>query len=252
MPRTPPPICVLVLAAGQTGRDDDAAGAYPPCLSEVDGSSLLERIVENTASLRNATYVFAMLEQEIRKYHLDNIVKVLTPDARVVQVTGGTRGSACTALLATCDADPQSELLVISANELVAADLGAFVEGFRARDLDAGTLVFRSVHPRYSYVRLGEDDLVAEAAQQNPISPNATTGVFWFRRVASFIDAVHNMIRKNAHVDGRFYVCPALNEMILSQARVGVTRIDSKIYFPLKTERQLERFELGPLSVAGA
>ena len=82
-----------------------------------------------------------------------------------------TRGAACTVLLATDLIDSDADLLIVGLNEYVETDLMAVVQTFRERGLDAGTLVFESVHPRYSYVRLGEDGLVLEAAQGRPIPP---------------------------------------------------------------------------------
>jgi hypothetical protein len=114
---------------------------------------------------------------------------------------------------------------------------------FRARQLDAGVLTFSSVHPRYSYVRVDGGGMVTEAAEKNPISRNATVGFYWFSQGRRFVEAVKKMIRKDAAVNGVFYICPALNELILEQARIGTRMISADHYHPLKTERQLEQFE---------
>jgi hypothetical protein len=162
-----------------------------------------------------------------------------------VRIPENTQGSACTALLAAVRLPPEDDLLIVSANELVDVDFADVVRAFQARRLDAGTLTFRSVHPRYSYVRLGPDGLVEEAAQQDPISQHATAGVFWLRRTADFVDAAKSMIRKDARTADRFYVAPAFNELILRQARVGTVEIPAGRYVPLKNDRQVRQFEQG-------
>ena len=58
------------------------------------------------------------------------------------------------------------------------------------------------------------------------------------------MEAIQTMIRKDAQVEGDFYVAPAINEMLLKQARVGVMKIDAKNYHPIKDERQLSRLDL--------
>lgn len=240
-------INVLVLAAGQAAATDTP---YPVFLTEQNGVTLLERIVQTTEGLASASYSFVMLEDDVRKFHLDNVVKRLDPDASLVRIARGTRGSACSALAAASTMDGDTALLVISANELVDMDLSEVVANFAARDLDAGALVFRSIHPRYSYVQLDDDGMVIQAAQQNPISNNATAGVFWFRRTGDFVDAAKDMIRKDAHVDGAYYICPAFNELLLAQKRVGVVPLDVARYHPVKTERQVNLFEGAALGVA--
>jgi hypothetical protein len=47
------------------------------------------------------------------------------------------------------------------------------------------------------------------------------------------------MIRKDASVNGSFYICPVLNELVLEQARIGIAPIDASQYRPLKTARQI-------------
>lgn len=232
---------ILILAAGPSG--GEAPGDYPLCLTESGGVSLLERIVESCADFPQARFTYAFLESEVRKFHLDNIVELLTPAARVVSVQRGALGSGCSALLAAATMAGGDELLIVSANEFVDMNLHAVVQDFRARGLDAGTLTFPSIHPRYSYVRLDAAGEVIEAAQQNPISRHATAGIFWFKSVGAFVEAMKSMIRKDASTNQAFYPAPAFNEMLLRHARIGATPIEAGRYQPLKTEQQMAAFE---------
>ncbi|NMZ69249.1 hypothetical protein SAMN05216370_0477 [Pseudomonas peli] len=237
-------INILILAAGPV-EFENHDGGYPLCLTEVDGAPLLERVIESTRQVQDSRYVYAFLEKDLEHFHLDQIAQLITPDASIARIPACTQGSACTALLAASGLDGDAELLVISANELVDVNLAEVLVDFRARNLDGGTITFRSVHPRYSYVRLDDQGLVIEAAQQNPISQSATVGVFWFSRTHEFVDAVKGMIRKSASSDGKFYVAPAYNEMVLRQKRIGVFQVDKGKYHPVKTERQLQSIERG-------
>jgi hypothetical protein len=236
------PINILVLAARASTDEADTA-AYPAFMAETGGISLIERLLANLQGLHDAQVCFALIEDEVRRFHLDNVVGLLRPGARIAPMPRGTKGAACTALLAASTMDPAQELLILSANEVVDAPIAAIVQRFRERHLDAGTISFRSIQPRYSYVQLDAEGLVTEATQKNPISHHATTGVFWWRQTGRFVETVQSMIRKDAHVDGEFYICPAFNEMLLQQANIGVEPIATASYHPLKTERQRARFE---------
>lgn len=236
---------ILVLAAGEFPSPANDRDDYPVCLSDVDDRPLLEHIIERAATLPDARFIYAMRENEVRKYHLDSVVELLTPGATVIRVPEGTRGAACTALLAACDVDAGAELLVIGANALVTADLDDVVGRFREGGLDAGVLVFRSIQPRYSYVRLDEQDRVTEATYRKPISHHAAAGIFWFRDASAFLHAVKTMIRKDSHVDGVFSIAPALNEMILKHASIGAFRLPSSAYMPIKAEGQSPTYEDG-------
>jgi len=233
---------ILILTAGQmTFVSQD--GDYPLCLTEFDGTPLIEKLIQSCHSISDANFIVTLRDQDTHRYHLDNVVHLLAPSAKILRITEDTRGAACTALLAATYIDNDDELLIINGNEILDADFFAILEDFRKRKLDAGVVTFHSVHPRYSYVRLNDQGLVIEAAEKKPISRLATVGFYWFARGKDFVRAAKNMIRKDALVNELFYICPALNELVLEQARIGTYGIDSDKYHPLKTERQLIQFE---------
>lgn len=233
---------ILVLAAGVIDIDV-RDGGYPICLTEIEGRPIIEWIVAKTSNIKNAKYTFALREEEVAQFHLDKIADLLTPGACIVKVPQNTLGSACTALLAASRFPSDEEILIISANELVDVKLNDILNEFRQRNLDGGTITFTSVHPRYSYVRLDDDELVTEATQQKPISKNATTGIFWFARSGDFVESIKNIIRKESHVNGKYYVAKTFNELILKQKQIGISKIETYQYRPLKTERQIYQVE---------
>ena len=233
---------ILILAAGQsTFNSQDES--YPLCLTELDGVPLIERLIQSCHSISDANFIVALREQDIHCYHLDNVVNLLAPDSHIIRIIDNTKGAACTALLAATYIDNDDGLLILNGNEILDADFSAVLKDFNERKLDAGVVTFNSIHPRYSFVRLDTQGLVVEAAEKNPISRLATVGFYWFARGNDFVRAVKSMIRKDASVNDLFYICPALNELVLEQVRIGTYTIEACNYHPLKTERQLIQFE---------
>jgi NDP-sugar pyrophosphorylase family protein len=233
---------IIILMAGGN-RFEGKDNKFPLYLTEFDGKPLLEYQVERCRSISGANLIFAVIEEEIRHYHLDNLIKLLDPNARLVSIKQLPRGSACTAMLCMPYIDFEKPLLVLSVDEFIMDDYNTIIKSLLERNLDAGTVTFSSVHPRYAYLALDKNDCVTEAAEKNPISRNAAAGFHFFAKGKFFVEAVQSMIRKDASVNGVFYVCPAFNEMILNQQKIGVWRIDKTQYFPIKTESQLEQFK---------
>jgi hypothetical protein len=232
---------VLILAAGEA-RDRNDRREAPFCLSEFEGQLLIERILQSTSKINAAKYFCAILDEDIRGFFLDDVVKQIVSGVTIVRVPEITGGSACTALLAAVRMNGELPLLIISANELIKLDLNEVLDDFKNRALDAGTIVFRGLHPRYSFVRLNEAGLVEETAQHRPISYEATTGTFWFTRTNYFIEAAKKLMRKDSSVGGKFYLAPVLNELILKQARIGVFHIPQEMYVPLKNSNQAKNY----------
>lgn len=204
---------VLILAAGAAPMEP-LDGEYPLMLAEIDGVTLIERVIRSVEAMVDERLIVALRRSEMARFHLGEVVSILRSDAKVVPVSDTVRGAACTALLAAEYLDGESELVIVNANQLLNMNLAEVVADFRKRGLDAGLVTFQSVHPRYSYVRVEDDGLVSEAAEKRPISKFASAGVYWFADGRRFLAGIRDMIRKDVHVGGDFYVTPVLNELI--------------------------------------
>ncbi|SRR5579885_1472288 len=233
---------ILILGAGENETTLNDSG-YPFYLTELEGIPLIERLVTQCQSIKHPKFHFAIPENEIKQWRLDSVIKQLTPEGHLIHVKSNTAGAACTALLAIEHIDTNESLLILNMNDMIQVNFAEVINDFESRQLDAGTIVFHSIHPRYSYVSLDQDNLVIEAAEKNPISQHATAGFYWFARGNDFISATRSMITKDGHVDGHFYICPVMNELILAHAKIGVHFIDNQHYHPLKTMRQIQHFE---------
>ena len=231
---------VLILAAGT---EQTLIGeSYPLCLAEFDSVPLIQLVAMAVRRLDPRRVIVLFRNTDIKKYHLDSILRLVVPNATILGAEGPTQGAACSALLATRHIDNDDELLVLAGNELLSVDFVPIIDDFRRRDLDGGVVVFESVHPRYSFVKVDADGLVIEASEKNPISNNATAGFYWFQCGSVFVREAMNLIRKDANVNGSFYICPTYNELILKGLSVGVFKVDAKDYHPLKDERQISAF----------
>lgn len=235
-------IVVIPTAGGDEAFRDRG---YPFCkpLVEVRGKPLIEHVWACLKPLAADRHVFVVRDEDARRFHLQEVLRLMDPGCGVVRANGPTAGAACTALLAIEHIDADRELVITNGDQLLNCDLGEVIADFRRRDLDAGTVVFDSLHPRWSFVRVGEDGLVTEAAEKRPISRHATAGFYYFKRGGDFVRAATTMILKDAHINGAFYVCPAFNELILRHARIGVYPIPREAYVSLATPQNLEEYE---------
>ena len=234
---------IIILSAGSLEASQEGHHSHV-LLTELSDGLLVERLVNSVLPLEPNRILFAIKSEDVRRYYLDNVIRLLSPKADVAPINAKTAGAACTALLLACELPQDEELLLLASTEIVDVDMHEVVAGFRSRDLDAGAISFRSVHPRYSYVRLNDEGFVVEASEKRPITRNATAGFYWFRRAGDFVKAVQSMLRKDAHVDGNFYICPCFNQMILTHARIGVHHIPSEAYRPVKSAHQHDVIEM--------
>jgi NDP-sugar pyrophosphorylase family protein len=210
---------------------------------EIDGRPLVEHSMECLKVVDGAEFVFIVRKEDDLRFHLREVLQLLDPACKTIRADGETAGAACTALLAVEHMMNEEELIIANADQILAFDLNDAILSFRERELDAGTVVFESVHPRWSFVKTDENGQVIEAAEKRPVSRNATAGIYYFRKGRDFVEAAQAMILKGADVNGGFFVCPTFNELILAQKKIGIHQIDREQYISLATPQAVEEYE---------
>lgn len=236
---------VLMLFSGDDKAFKDSGFLYPKNLTEISGKPMIENVLKCFDDvLENADEILlTMRQQEIDRYHTSSVARLLYPKIKIVSVPSITKGAACAVLLAIRSIDNLEELIVINGDIIIEQSVMPAIEDFKKRKLDGGVVTFESVHPRWSFVKCDESGQIIEATEKRPISKNATAGVYYFRHGKDYIEAAENMIRKDASVNGAFYICPVFNELVLMQKKLGVYQIDREKYYSLASPSGVEAYE---------
>ena len=234
---------LLVPMAGADGAFARRGHSHGKALAEIGGKALIEHVWDYLKAIRISSVSFVIRRRDSDQHRLGHVLKLMVPDSSIILAEGETAGAACTALLAIEKIDNNDELVIANGDQVILRDLNGVIDGFRDRGLDAGVVVFDDIHPRWSFVRLDGDQMVIEAAEKKPISRMATAGFYSFRRGCDFVDGARRMILKDSHVDGRFFVCPVLNELVLRHMAIGIHQIPREQYWSLATPRNIEQFD---------
>jgi dTDP-glucose pyrophosphorylase len=235
---------VLVLMAGSSQAFIDAGSVYPKNLADISGEPMLQHVMKSLQPLKSigANFICAVRRDENRRHHTGKVLQLLDPDIHVLGVED-TSGAPCTALLAVDLIDNDRPLIITNGDQLLTdVDLPAIVKSFSGNQWNAGVIVFEDIHPRWSFVKCNDEGLVIEAAEKRPISKFATAGFYYFERGADFVGSAMEMLKKDAHVNGLFYICPVINEMIIRQARIGIHQIPRNAYYSLASPSDVRHF----------
>ena len=213
---------------------------YIKSLQEIERKTILQYVFESLQSVQAQHFIVVLKKADADKYHLDDIARLLRPGTEIVIAENETMGAACTCMLAV---DMDGPLLITGSDQILLEPPERILADFRARDLDGGVAIFDDIHPRWSYVKLDENDRVIEAAEKRPISRNAVAGFYYYKKASFFFEAAKEMIRKNASVNGQFFICPAYNEMILKQQTIGVYRVRKEQYYNFSHASGMKAYE---------
>ena len=234
---------LVIPMAGESKIFKDAGFRYNKNFTEIFHKPLFQRVFEGVKDVHADNFIFIVGKEDATKYHIVKSLKLLVPNCRVIVAENMTAGAACSVLLAAEFIDNDDELVISNGDQILEIDLQAVIEKFRAQNLDGGIITFESVHPRWSFVRVDENDFVIETSEKDPISKHATAGFYYFKRGADFVDGAKSMIRKDSNVNGKYYVCPVYNELILQQKIIGHCEISEKNYFPLTVPKEVDDYE---------
>ena len=215
---------VLIPMAGAGSRFSQAGYTFPKPLIEVNGKPMIQVVVENLNI--DAHYIFLVQKDHYEKYNLKQLLNLIAPDCDIVIVDGMTEGAACTTLLAEHLIDSDKPLLMANSDQYVEWDSNEALYEFSASNADGGILSFKATHPKWSFAKTGEDGFVSEVAEKNPISDNATVGIYYWKHGSDYVKYANQMIDKNVRTNNEFYVCPVFNEAIQDGKKVRLKMID--------------------------
>ena len=203
---------VLIPMAGAGSRFEKAGYTFPKPLIDVNGKPMIQVVVDNLNL--DANFIYVVQTSHRKKYNLDTLLNLITPNCKIIEVDGITEGAACTALLAKEYIDNDSPLFFANSDQYVEWNSNEFMYKMQETNFDGGIVTFKSTHPKWSFAKLDENNFVSMVAEKNPISDLATVGYYFWKNGADFVKYAEQMINNNIRVNNEFYVCPVFNEAI--------------------------------------
>lgn len=232
---------ILIPLAGKSLFFDEADFIFPKPLVEINAKPMIELVINNLSQIKGANFIFVLKESDVKRYFLDDTIKLLASEAKFVIIKDETMGAACSAMLAIDYIDNENELIICNGDQIIEQDLEALLIEFNGAD--AGVLCFESIHPRYAYVRLDGQNFIQEAFEKKPVSKDAVAGFFYFKKGRDFLRACELMILKDASFEGKFWLSLSLNELILQNKILKAVHIDKNAYHTFYSPKKIAEFE---------
>lgn len=216
--------CIVPLAGPQLVHPDFGLIARYP----VGGAPLLRRTLETrpwwTAGHVTARDLIFVLREGPELADLRAAVTGWYPGCRIAVLSDLSQGALLSVFAGAAAVTAFAAPLIIDLADIVydsdADLLGQFAQ---APALGAIVPTFTADDPCYSYLRLGPDGDVVEAAEKRVISNHASAGTYIFRSLGDFLGAAGTSLTtapEELAVRGVFFVCPVVNGLIRQGRRV--------------------------------
>lgn len=229
---------ILIPMAGAGSRFKKAGYTFPKPLIEVNGSPMIEKVVKSLQI--KANYIFIINDDHQKKYNIRSLLQTMQPNCKIITVKKITKGAACTTLLSKKYIDNDNPLLIVNSDQIIKWNSSKTMYEFIYKNVDGGILVFKSIHPKWSYAKLKKNNVI-EVAEKKVISNNATVGVYFWKKGKDYVSCAEKMIKNNIKTNNEFYVCPVYNEAIKEGKKIIVSKV--KKMYGLGTPEDLVNFK---------
>jgi dTDP-glucose pyrophosphorylase len=229
---------ILIPMAGAGSRFEKAGYTFPKPLIDVAGQPMIQKVIENLNL--QGRYIFLVQKAHYEKYDLENLLNLIAPNCKIVQIEGLTEGAACTVLKARELINNNEPLIISNADQYIKWNSFETISMFNEPDVDGGILTFKSIHPKHSFAKVDGYGFISEVAEKRPISNDATVGIYYWKKGSDFVKYADQMIERNIRTNNEFYVCPVYNEAINDNKKIKGSEVDTM--WPIGTPEELNTF----------
>ena len=242
---------IVVPMAGAGSRFIKEGFTLPKPLIDVAGRPMIARVIENLRPLRPHRFVFICQRDHDQTYRLSEQLRTLAPGSVIVLIDGLTDGAARTVLAAAPDLDPALPMMIANSDQFVDFPIDAFLTATDLPGLDGLIMTMVATDPKWSFAACDTDGFVTYVAEKEPISDEATVGVYHFARAGDFLRGAARMIATGRRVNGEYYVAPVYNELIETGGRFRCLNIElaGGAMHGLGIPSDLQRFLDGPAAL---
>jgi NDP-sugar pyrophosphorylase family protein len=236
-------INIVIPMAGQGSRFAKAGYKEPKPFIDVEGKTMIVRVLENLA-YPDARYILIARKEHIEKEAelVEQIEKEF--NAIFIPIDKLTEGTACTVLYARKYINNDERLLIANSDQIVDMNITDFIDDCRSRNLDGSILTFIDEYkdPKWSFTKLDENNLVTEVKEKVVISEFATVGIYLYSKGKDFVNASIDMIIENDRVNNEFYTCPTYNYAIKDGSKIGIYNIEFEQMHGIGTPEDLNSY----------
>ena len=219
-----PNLNILIPMAGAGSRFQKAGYIFPKPLIEINNKPMIQCVIDSLKL--DGNYIFIVQKEHQEKYNINSVLKILKPNCKIIELDEITEGAACTTLLAKKFIDNNNPLIIANSDQYIEWDSIRSMYNFNSKKIDGSILTFEAIHPKWSYAKVDNNNLVTEVAEKKVISKNATVGVYFWKKGNDYVKYAEQMIQKNIRVNNEFYVCPVFNEAIKDKKRIIIDPVD--------------------------
>ena len=240
------PLHIIMPMAGEGSRFLKEGWTTPKPLIVLHGMPLFMRAIGSVfiegVSMK---YSFIVRQEHIDRFHIDEQIRAIIPEANIFSVTKTTRGAVETCLMAESAIDEEDAVMVMDCDLEFRSKV--FMKGITeilrqpSAEANGGMLIsFESTEPRYSYAEVDDNMVVKRTAEKEVISSHALCGAYFFSSAKGFLKAAHRLMNEPVFTKPEYYVSLLYNYLLADGEKVMLATMEE--YYSYGTPEELKKY----------
>ena len=233
-------INIVIPMAGAGSRFQIEGYKVPKPFIEFNGKMMVEHVL---SSFEIADCIFTLVLQEKFLSEQKSQVELLKKkyNINIVTVPKLTMGAAITALAAHKAINPNYDIIFADSDNIFKqSDVMNFINYTRKKDYDGALLTFNSTESCFSYAKVDENGLLESTKEKEVISSHAICGMYYFKKLNDFKDAVIDLVVESDLSKGEFYMSNVYNHLKKITNKIGIYDIEN--FICVGTPKQLKEY----------
>jgi HAD superfamily hydrolase (TIGR01509 family) len=237
---------IVLIPLGGTGQRFKHYCSKPKALIEVENKPIIFWLLDNL-NLNNVEYVYIPYNKDYEQYQLESSIKERYNNIvfKFLKLPYNTDGSAQTINIALQDIIQSKEedkpIICIDADNFYTTDI--ITEWNGANKIFTLTDYNLTSTPKYSYIRLNEENTVTMIREKDRISNIACTGAYGFESFKMLYEYTNIIIKNKILVKNEYYLSSVIQTIIDNGVSFLNKTLDNKDYFSLGTPEQVKQYE---------
>lgn len=240
------PLHIIMPMAGEGSRFLKEGWTTPKPLIVLHGMPLFMRAIGSVfiegVSMK---YSFIVRQEHIDRFHIDEQIRAIIPEANIFSVTKTTRGAVETCLMAESAIDEEDAVMVMDCDLEFRSKV--FMKGITeilqqpSAEANGGMLIsFESTEPRYSYAEVDDNMVVKRTAEKEVISSHALCGAYFFSSAKGFLKAAHRLMNEPVFTKPEYYVSLLYNYLLADGEKVMLATMEE--YYSYGTPEEFKKY----------
>lgn len=249
----------VVIPMGGNGRRFQEAGYIEPKpLIMVKDKMMFEWVIEDIGEYKDNFFIFVVRREHCVRWNMETCIRSACDDrgireyeivvmeddpTRNADPSWWTNGTACGVLTARRWIDSRAPMLLANSDQTFS--YGEVVTNLRCdcnTNHQCAILTFESHHPKWSYVARDEDGRPIGVVEKNPVSDEATVGVYLWTHGYLFVQSVQKMIAANDRTMGEFYVAPSITHLVNMGHSITTVKLQPSMFSGFGTPQDLVQY----------